>query len=219
MTYQLQLSDAPYPFETGVVYKLTAPNDKEYVGQSVEYENRMKEHKRSCGGCRKLNASIKKYGFPNFNREILAENLMAGLELDSAEIYYISYHNTQSPNGLNLKSGGAGGRHSEESKQRMRQPRSAAHKANMSKARIGKKHSATHIANISKGRIGKNTGDDNPMKRWENRMIASLTKQLYRYEKTVTENGEVVEDTNDDENWNIGERQCDVDGEECESCQ
>ena len=38
-------------------------------------------------------------------------------------------------------------------------------------------------------------------------------------EKTVTENGEVVEDTNDDENWNIGERQCDVDGEECESCQ
>ena len=139
MTYQLQLSAAPYPFETGVIYKLTAPNDKEYVGQSVEYENRMKEHKRSSGGCRKLNASIKKYGFPNFNREILAENLMAGLELDSAEIYYISYHNTQSPNGLNLKSGGAGGRHSEETKQLLRKPRSSRRACEYAKAQIAKK--------------------------------------------------------------------------------
>ena len=138
MTYQLQLSAAPYPFETGVIYKLTAPNDKEYVGQSVEYENRMKEHKRSSGGCRKLNASIKKYGFPNFNREILAENLMAGLELDSAEIYYISYHNTQSPNGLNLKSGGAGGRHSEEIKTASEKTESSEGRVNIAK-QIAKK--------------------------------------------------------------------------------
>ena len=202
MTYQLQLSAAPYPFETGVIYKLTAPNDKEYVGQSVEYENRMKEHKRSSGGCRKLNASIKKYGFPNFNREILAENLMAGLELDSAEIYYISYHNTQSPNGLNLKSGGAGGRHSEETKQLLRKPRSSEGRVNIananrkkamcpayrlanSKAQKGKTHSATHNANVSKAKKGTKTGDDNPMKRWENRVNSRLSKQLCRYEKQL----------------------------------
>ena len=138
----------------------------------------------------------------DFNREILAENLMAGLELDSAEIYYISYHNTQSPNGLNLKSGGAGGRHSEETKQLLRKPRSSEGRVNIananrkkamcpayrlanSKAQKGKTHSATHNANVSKAKKGTKTGDDNPMKRWENRVNSRLSKQLCRYEKQL----------------------------------
>ena len=185
MTYQLQLSDEPYPFETGVIYKLTAPNGNAYVGQTLEYEIRMMKHKNAGGNCRKLNASIKKYGFDNFKKEILADDLQPGLELDSAEIYYIAYHNTfNSPHGLNLKAGGGGGRLSEETKQRLRKPKSEAAKANMR----GPKSLQT-CANISKGKKGKCTGDDNPMKRWENKVNCYLSMQLHRHERGLEAEG------------------------------
>ena len=199
---KLELSDNPYPFEPGVIYKLTAPNGKAYVGQSIEYENRMKKHGNASSGCRKLNASIKKYGFDNFKREILADDLQPGLELDSAEIYYISYHNTfQSPNGLNLTAGGEGGKKSEETKQRMRKPKTSAAKVNMSAAafeaqnrpgvkakqsvsKMGDKNPQKRLDVRAKNAAAK-MGDKNPNKRHEVKVLISLTTQIHRYEKIL----------------------------------
>jgi group I intron endonuclease len=59
-----------------VIYKLTSPSGKVYIGRTKNFEKRMGEHKNTSesnrGDC-KIHQAIRKYGWDNFQKEILCE--------------------------------------------------------------------------------------------------------------------------------------------------
>lgn len=66
------------------IYKFTnLINGKIYIGQSVDIDRRLKEHKRRDE--QRIDKAIKKYGFENFNFEII--ELCSPDKLDELENY------------------------------------------------------------------------------------------------------------------------------------
>ncbi len=109
----------------GVIYKITNKiNGLIYIGQTTDMKRRLKEYKN---GSKKLNKHRKymimqemyKYGFDNFEFEIIEYNIPL-LLLNSREIYWIDKLQSRDPLiGYNSKSGGKGGELTESSKQKM----------------------------------------------------------------------------------------------------
>ena len=104
----------------GIVYKATLKIDgRVYVGQTIKHlEKRIADHKHSSKNPKHdhFRSAIKKYGFENFEWEIIKE-CHSKEELDSQEILYIElFHSTNPEKGFNLKSGGSRGKHSEKTK-------------------------------------------------------------------------------------------------------
>lgn len=97
-----------------IVYKYTSPNGKIYIGQTCQ-----KIYKRSRGGagyvhCQYFYAAIQKYGWENFQREILKENLTVD-EANYWEEYYIQfYQSNDRTKGYNIAAGGNNHEFSEE---------------------------------------------------------------------------------------------------------
>lgn len=100
----------------GIIYKFTSPSGKAYIGQS-EYEDlevRKGQHiadakhaaKRNfeVRGCTAFWRALIKYGPENFEEEILL--YCPDDELNDRETEMIKLHNTLSPNGYNLNTGG-----------------------------------------------------------------------------------------------------------------
>ena len=80
------------------IYKFTnLINGKIYIGQSVDIDRRLKEHKRRDE--QRIDKAIKKYGFENFNFEII--ELCSPDKLDELENYWIGYYQSLIPNGYN----------------------------------------------------------------------------------------------------------------------
>jgi group I intron endonuclease len=104
----------------GLIYKLTSPSGKSYIGMTLRtIEQRMKEHNRSDSKCTYLVHAITKYGSDNFTKEILWEGEDA--QTPNIEREMISKHDTLTPNGYNLRSGGGQGeRISEELRENFR---------------------------------------------------------------------------------------------------
>ena len=101
-----------------LIYKYTSPSGKSYIGQTCDLISRKQQHKKSKY-CRAFHNAITKYGFENFIEEILEENLT----LEEANIFeelYITEHNTLSPNGYNLQSGGNNKQFSKETLEKLR---------------------------------------------------------------------------------------------------
>ena len=102
----------------GCIYLITNPiNGKVYVGQTLNYMKRMNEHKNS-GKTPKyyFSHAISKYGWENFTKEILIDDVPEE-DLDNLEINYIDFYNSFGPGGYNLTIGGGGAsgyRHTEE---------------------------------------------------------------------------------------------------------
>lgn len=95
----------------GVLYKLTAPNGKAYIGISSKgLEARWAKHvehamgKRSAGA---LYTALRKYGVDNFRREVLAEDA-DWTTLCEMERVAIRDHGTRAPGGYNVTDGGEG---------------------------------------------------------------------------------------------------------------
>lgn len=97
----------------GVIYLLTSPSGKYYIGQSWNIKKRWSYYKYINYGLRTqpyLFRAIKKYGPKNFKYEIidLADNQ---IELDNKETEYIKIYDSLDKNkGYNLSSGGQGKR-------------------------------------------------------------------------------------------------------------
>ena len=90
------------------IYKITNTiNNKAYIGQSLNIEERWKRHKYHCHiiDHYPLYQAFAKYGIDNFNFEIIKECLPE--ELNSLEMYYINYYDTFK-NGYNQTEGGEG---------------------------------------------------------------------------------------------------------------
>ena len=104
----------------GTIYLIgNLVNGKNYIGQTTrDLYTRFLEHcSPNQSSVSKLKNAIKKYGKDCFYMEPIWESATCTqAELDSKEIELIREYNTISPNGYNLTAGGAGGRHSTETK-------------------------------------------------------------------------------------------------------
>ena len=104
----------------GCIYKITnTVNGKAYIGKSVDDRAYLRIYKHLNGqGSRLVYAAIKKYGKSALTYEILHDGIIPEL-LDSFEIEAIKSHNTVTPRGYNLTSGGEGGIITEEARRNM----------------------------------------------------------------------------------------------------
>ena len=86
------------------IYKVTSPSGKTYIGQSVDIERRFKHYANlnNIKGQIKVYHSMKKYGYENHTFEMIEECTLD--ELDSREIYWISYYQSNII-GLNISEG------------------------------------------------------------------------------------------------------------------
>lgn len=92
----------------GVIYKLTSPSGKSYIGQTRNpFDIRWKQHIRDANynSILPIHVAIRKYGPENFVNQILEE--VPNEELNNKEQYYIQKYNTYN-NGYNCTLGGEG---------------------------------------------------------------------------------------------------------------
>jgi group I intron endonuclease len=118
------------------IYKIVSPRDKIYIGQSWDIHQREIQHKctaRKGYVFSKLYNSIRKYGWENHKFEIICEfsNDIPQNVLDENEIFYWKQYIDQGFEMLNVREPGIGGKHSEESKEKLRRPRSEEDKLKM----------------------------------------------------------------------------------------
>jgi group I intron endonuclease len=85
------------------IYKITNPNKKVYIGQSINIENRFYQYNiiTNCKSQIALFNSLKKYGPALHTFEILEECNVD--ELNFKERYYQDYYNVLGENGLNCR--------------------------------------------------------------------------------------------------------------------
>lgn len=87
-----------------VIYKLTAPNGKAYIGQTTRgFTQRMREHEYNAkhGHTELIYIMIREYGWENFTKEVIME-CEYDWELDTWEKGHITEYNTLYPNGYNM---------------------------------------------------------------------------------------------------------------------
>ena len=161
----------------GCIYCYTShTSGKSYVGQSWNLQKRYRRNTvRDTTGCtRRFANAIKSYGWNDFEENIL-EWHDNQIDLNDAEMFFIAYLGTLSPNGYNLTEGGIGGRKSAETRRRMseaakgkvmsveaRRKMSEAQKGNQNMK--GKKLSDEHKNNISKAKKGKPLSEEHKRK-------------------------------------------------------
>jgi group I intron endonuclease len=101
----------------GVVYRITnLVNGKVYHGQTVNQKERQSHHFRIDSHCVALRNAIKKYGRNSFLFEVV-KTASSKQELDQLEISLVE--TSLSPRGYNIKSGGANGKPSKKTRQKM----------------------------------------------------------------------------------------------------
>lgn len=168
-----------------VIYKITSPSNKIYIGQTKDWIKRRSNYKRlACKYQTFIYNSLIKYGYDNHILEIV-ESFEEGVNqdvLNNREIYWWKYYKDQGYIMMNLKEPGVNGSHSKEVririsntlKGRKRDPEaiektrlgllgrklSNETKEKLRKSNTGKKHpSMTGTANhMSKKVLDKNTG-------------------------------------------------------------
>ena len=152
-------------------------NGKKYVGQSVDFIKRHKQHIRQAynENCKAydyaFHCAIRKHGIENFEIEILKENLQNQDELNYWEKFYIVEFDTLANNrkGYNLASGGHNGnafagKTDDEMKEISKK---------ISESKKGKLCSEETKRKMSESKKGKFIGENNPMygKKGENSPI------------------------------------------------
>lgn len=149
----------------GIIYcYINEINSKCYVGQTVDFEKRKREHlyraKNSIHNMCFYNA-IRKYGIDNFRWEILCE-CNSKEELNEMEKYYIKLYNTKAPNGYNLTDGGEGMfgfKHTDKAKKKMSESHVGIKRTDETKKKIsetckGNKHTDDTKKKISESKRG-----------------------------------------------------------------
>ena len=89
------------------IYKIQFPNGKVYIGQSVNYKNRWREHLREAtrGNDLKIYRAMRKYNITIEAFSIIEDNITSQDEANSKEIYYIKEFDSIK-NGYNITEGG-----------------------------------------------------------------------------------------------------------------
>lgn len=105
---------------TSGIYKMTFPSGKTYVGQSWNIEKRWYLYSRKTTGSPKLKRALEKYEFNDVILEVIEEVNSDQTEMDEKEIFWIKELDSID-SGYNLMAGGRGGKHTQESIQKMRE--------------------------------------------------------------------------------------------------
>ena len=168
----------------GIIYKFTNRiNGKVYIGQTIKEYQRYQAHKH-CYGDSLLHRAINKYGFENFDYDVI-ERLDEEL-LDEREIFWISYYKSNNNKfGYNLTDGGEGSRGrklTEQHKQKLidgrkNTPVSVETKMKLSVIMTGRIRSEEHCKHLSeslKGRAATNKGK--PMSDKQKKKISETLK-------------------------------------------
>ena len=193
-----------------VIYKITnVVNNKMYIGQTVDYEERVRHHKQvafrknSKEKHKPLYRAIKKHGLNNFKFEII-DHAQTMDELNEKEIYWIDFYDScvDSGKGYNLDKGGKNGLKSEHTKEKIRN------------AQLGEKcwnyglrgsncHNAKRVMNITTGKVYNSlidcAIDDFGDRRYMKQISAvcsptSNKKTVKEYEyRLLDENGSIIE--------------------------
>ena len=123
----------------GCIYRLTnLVTGKTYIGKTVRFQRRMREHKSNSEKKSKtyLSNSVKKHGWDNFKVEIIIDDVPEE-DLDNLEISYIAVENTMVPFGYNLTLGGDGRLGYIASEQTRKKMRQASLRQHANRDRIG----------------------------------------------------------------------------------
>lgn len=147
----------------GVIYKITSPTNKIYIGQTVRFKKRMYDYaSKIYGGSFAIGRSITKHGWENHIVKII--DFAPQEQLNEREAFWIKEYDTfKSPHGLNLTKGGDGvlGRtRTPEERKRMSEARKGwippvGFGAKISKALMGRKQSQESIDKMSASKMGK----------------------------------------------------------------
>lgn len=137
-----QQSDEKREIYIYIIYFPTS--NKRYIGLSYSVEKRMKEHRTSNS---LVGKALRKYD--DWQVTVL-HTAKTRDKANLIEIEEIRNHNSVSPNGYNLTGGGEGVSPSEETRVKMRKPKSEEHKAKLRKPK-------------SKEHIGKMRGNKNAL--------------------------------------------------------
>ena len=86
------------------IYLIESPSGKKYVGQTEDFEKRMKGHRKSSTHCTLLKRAIDKYGWDHMKVTILLE--CSKQDMNMYEQMMIKAWDTVAPNGYNCDSGG-----------------------------------------------------------------------------------------------------------------
>ena len=90
--------------DIGYIYKIdNLKNGKCYIGQTINYEKRIKQHKKARDDTA-LHRAIRKHGFENFIYGIV--QIVPREDLDQREIMWIAARNTWKGHGYNSNAGG-----------------------------------------------------------------------------------------------------------------
>ena len=101
------------------VYKLTFPNNKNYIGITNNFENRMRQHSQTSNHQPKLKRSILKYFWKNVKKEILIICNSIKIQCIYESLYIKEYDSIS--NGYNCTTGGEYTQMSEEIRQKHRE--------------------------------------------------------------------------------------------------
>lgn len=160
------------------IYKITNHLNKVYIGQSWNIGNRRRTYKSNkCEGQKKLHSSIKKYGWENHLFEIvheLPEDITQDV-LDKYEILYWDLYKSCGFEMMNIKQPGVGGKHSEDTKLKMRKPKPEGFGKIVSIRQLGSKRESSSVRMKS---------ENNPMK--NKNIVARVSgKNHYMAKKVV----------------------------------
>lgn len=101
-----------------IIYKHTnLINGKVYIGQTCQKPEARWDNGNGYSKCPKFYLAIKKYGWENFNHEILESNLTKA-EAGLREQYWIAFYNSQEE-GYNISPGGEHNTYPKESREKM----------------------------------------------------------------------------------------------------
>jgi len=96
------------------IYKITSPENKIYIGCTIDWERRLNEYKTlRVKGQSQIYDSLVKFGWVNHTFEFIEECLVE--QLYEREIYFINKFNSVE-NGLNIRLGGRNGTLTQETK-------------------------------------------------------------------------------------------------------
>ena len=162
----------------GIIYKIkNKENNKYYIGQTTSdmgfkgryrysgegiervYKHNLKQKEKGNSYNNYLLFSIEKYGFEAFEVDEEFDIAYSKEELDELEIKYIKEFNCIIPNGYNISYGGSSGKHSETTKQKLREINLGKHhteesKKKMSESRKGRVFSEEHRRRLSEAEKG-----------------------------------------------------------------
>lgn len=166
-----------------VIYKITSPSDKVYIGKTSNYERRMYLYKHSSNKRqRHLYHSFKKYGFKEHKVDIIDSFIGTLGDSNSKEMFWIrtymsNYSKFPEMGGMNLTDGGEGligVKITDETIQKMKKW----HKENPKKNMLGKKATDETKLKQSIAKIGKspyNKGKKGIQVAW-NKGLKGVTK-------------------------------------------